>query len=186
MNPSTQDFLDAIDSILAEEALLLPNNSNIIMAAQQAASVTSKPCRVVASKTIPQGIAALMAFNSEQDIEYNKNKMEEAARQIITLEVTYAVRDSSYNDHNIKKGQILGLADSILSVAGTEINKVVEELVVKHLQPKHELITIYYGEDVSEEEARQVVEKLSQQYPDIDIELHGGEQPLYYYLISLE
>ena len=186
MNPSTEDFLEAIDNISAEEALILPNNSNIILAAQQAANVASKPCRVVSTMTIPQGIAALMAFNSEQDIDYNKSKMEEAAKQIVTLEVTFAVRDSHYEEYVIKKGQILGLANGKISVIGTKTDNVVGELIVKNLKPGHELITIYHGEDVSEDDARKVVEKLSQQYPDVDFELHFGGQPLYYYLISLE
>jgi len=186
MNPSTQDFVDAIDKILAEEVLILPNNSNVILAAEQAAKVSSKPVKVVKTRSIPQGIAALMAFNGENDLEQNALKMEEAGKQIITLEVTYAVRDAQYDGHEITKGQILGLINDKLAVVGNEVNKVVEELLASHLQDAHELMTIYYGEDISESEARSLVEGLSLEYPDMDFELHLGGQPMYYYMISLE
>lgn len=186
MNPSTQDFLDAIDKILAEEVLILPNNGNVILAAKQAAGAATKPVEVVTTKTIPQGIAALMAYNSQYDITHNKNKMEEASKQIITIEITYAVRDARYNGHNIVKDQILGLVDDELTITGSDIPTVLQEVIKQNLQPNHELMTIYYGEDVKEAEARKVVEELSSKYSALDFELHFGGQSLYYYLISLE
>lgn len=186
MNPSTQDFLEAIDKILAEEVLILPNNGNVILAAEQAAKVASKPVQIVKTRSIPQGIAALMAFNGENDLEQNALKMEEAGKQVVTVEITYAVRDAQYDGHEIIKGQILGLVNDKLTIVGNEVNKVVEDLMTAHLQKEHELMTIYYGEDISEGEARQLVENLAVKYPEVDFELHHGGQPLYYYMISLE
>jgi DAK2 domain fusion protein YloV len=164
MNPSTQEFINAIDQVMAEEVIILPNNTNIFLAAQQAAGVASKPTKVVATKTIPQGIAALMVFNAENNLEANKKKMEEACKQIITLEVTYAVRDAQYENHVIKKGQILGLGEGELIVTGTKVEDVVEQLIVHFLRPEHELITVYYGEDLQEKDAAKMVEVLSQKY----------------------
>lgn len=186
MNPSTQDFVEAIDSILAEEVLLLPNNGNVLLAAQQAAKIATKPSQVVETKTIPQGIAALMAFNPESDLEQNKSKMQEASKSVQTLEVTYAVRDSKYNGHSIEKDQILGIADGELVFTGSTPDEVVEKLISAHLKPDHELATIYFGEDIQDSAARQLVENLSEKYTRIDFELHYGGQPLYFYLISIE
>lgn len=186
MNPSTQDFIDAIDNVLAEEVIILPNNGNVLLTARQAASVAAKPCQVVETKTIPQGIAALMAFNATNDILFNKGKMQEASKTIQTLEVTYAVRDSKFNGHVIEKDQILGIAEGELVLTGSTPADVVERLIKRNLQSHYELVTIYYGEDIQEAEARKLVEKLSEKYDEIDFELHQGGQPLYYYLISLE
>jgi DAK2 domain fusion protein YloV len=121
MNPSTQDFVEAINQLMTDEVLILPNNGNVILAAQQAVKIASKPTEVVHTKTIPQGIAALMAYNPENDLLINQTKMEEASNQIITLEITYSVRDAQYDGHNIKKGQILGLGEGKLVVTGNEI-----------------------------------------------------------------
>lgn len=186
MNPSTQDFVEAIGSIMAQEVLILPNNSNVIMAAKQAASVATKPVEVVETKNIPQGIAALMSFNPEHDISHNKKKMEEASKHIVSLEVTYAVRDALYEEHNIKQGQVLGIVDNKLTQIGDEIQEVVEKLVAQKISDNHELVTIYYGDDVTEEEAKGLVENLSEKYGQLDFELHLGGQPLYYYLLSME
>lgn len=186
MNPSTQEFINAIEQVLAEEVIILPNNSNVLLAAQQAANVASKPTKVIVTKTIPQGIAALMAYNPENDLDTNKAKMEEASKQMITLEVTYAIRDAQYENHQIKKGQILGLGEGEIVSLGCKVNDVVEQLIEKFLQPEHELITVYYGEDIQLKEAEQMVEGLSRKYSQLDFELHYGGQPLYYYLISVE
>jgi len=186
MNPSTQDFIEAIDQLMTEEVLILPNNSNIILAAQQAVKVASKSTKVVATKSIPQGIAALMAFNAESDIQTNKEKMEEASKQVVTLEVTYSVRDAQYDGHSIKKGQILGIGEGKLIVTGSQVEDVVVKTLSYYLQSKYELVTVYYGEEIKEEEAEKMVEMLAQRYPRIDFELHYGGQPLYYYLISVE
>jgi len=186
MNPSTQDFVEAIDQILAEEVLILPNNGNVILAAEQAAKVASKPVKVVKTRSIPQGIAALMAFNGESDLEQNAIKMEEAGKQVVTIEVTYAVRDAQYEERSISKGQILGLVNDKLVEVGEDVNQVVAKLLEEHLQDGHELVTAYYGEDISDDEAKLLIEELAAQYPDVDFELHHGGQPLYYYMLSLE
>jgi DAK2 domain fusion protein YloV len=186
MNPSTQEFINAIEQVMTEEVIILPNNKNVFLAAEQAANVASKPTQVVATKTIPEGIAALMAFSAESDLETNKSKMEDACKQMITLEVTYAIRDAQYENHLIKKGQILGLGEGKLVLTGSKIEDVVEQLINQFLQPNHELITVYYGENIQEKDAAEMVEALSQKYTQIDFELHYGGQPLYYYLISLE
>jgi len=186
MNPSTQDFLEAIEQLMTEEVLILPNNSNVVLAAQQAVSVASKPTQVVHTKTIPQGIAALMAFNAENDLVSNKNKMEDASKQILTLEVTYSVRDAEYDGHKIAKGQILGIGEGKIINTGRQIEDVATKLIAHFLQLGYELVTVYYGEDLQEQEAEKLIEALSQKYPDVDFELHYGGQPLYYYLISIE
>ena len=186
MNPSTQEFINAIEQVLAEEVIILPNNGNVLLAAQQAAAVASKPTKVIATKTIPQGIAALMAFNPENDLETNRGKMEEACKQMITLEVTYAVRDAQYENHQIKKGQILGRGEGNLVSTGSQVEDVIMQLIEQFLLPEHELITLYYGEDVQQKEAEKIVEGLSRKYSHLDFELHYGGQPLYYYLISVE
>lgn len=186
MNPSTQDFLDAIDKVLAEEVLILPNNGNVILAAEQAVKVANKPVQVVKTRSIPQGIAALMVYNGEVDLDQNSEKMNEASQQVITIEITYAVRDAQYEGHDITKGQIMGLVNNKLVKVGNEVIQVVEELVADQLSDDFELMTIYYGEDVKEAEAKQLVEDLSEKYPEVDFELHYGGQPLYYYLLSLE
>lgn len=186
MNPSTQDFVEAIGNIMAEEVIILPNNGNVMLAAKQAATISAKPCQVIETKTIPQGIAALMAFNATNDMSFNMEKMTEASKHVQTLEVTYAVRDSQFNGHNIKKDQILGISNGKLVLTGEDPATVVEKLIVDNLKSDHELITIYYGEDIQDEEARKLVETLSEKFDNIDFELHQGGQPLYYYLISLE
>ncbi len=186
MNPSTQDFIEAIDNIMATEVLLLPNNSNIILAAQQAAKVSEKPCAVVQTKTIPQGIAALMAFNHENELDFNKEKMEEASKKIITIEITYAIRDSEYEGRRIKKDQILGMVNGKLEATGETAVQVVEDTIRRFIGTEHELVTVYYGDDVTEDEARGLLEKLSQEHADVDFELHYGGQPLYFYMISIE
>jgi DAK2 domain fusion protein YloV len=186
MNPSTQDFVEAIDNIFAEEVLILPNNGNVLLAARQAVAISGKPAQVVETRTVPQGIAALMAYNASNDMHYNREKMEEASKNVKTLEVTYAIRDSEFDGHKIEKDQILGLADDKLVVTGDTPAGVVEQLLAGQLTDVYELVTVYFGQDVGEEEARSLVEKLSAQYGEVDFELHQGGQPLYYYLISLE
>lgn len=186
MNPSTKDFVDAVNKILADEVLILPNNKNVIMASKQAAQAVTKPIQVVETRSIPQGIAALMAYNAETSLLDNKHKMEEAGKQIVTIEATYAVRDAKYDGHDIKKGEILGIVNDKLTITGSNPEKVVEDLIDANLQSSHELVTLYFGEEKTEQEAQSLVEKLSQKYEDVDFELHFGGQPLYYYLVSIE
>lgn len=186
MNPSTQDFVEAIKELHAREVIILPNNSNIIMAAQQAAKVTDRIVHIVPTKTIPQGIGALMAFNEEENGAENARNMAEAAASIITLEVTYAVRDARYDEHDIRKGQILGLVNDKLTLTAEGPEEAVLRLFESQLGPEHELATIYYGESVAEAQAQKLLEELSQLYPEVEFEVYEGGQPLYHYIISIE
>ena len=186
MNPSTQDFVDAIKGISAREIIILPNNSNIILAAEQAAKVSGKIVHVVATKTIPQGIGALLAFREEETGGENARQMMDAAQKIVTLEITYAVRDANYEEHQIKKGEILGMVDGKLKLTGPDCGDCARRLMEETIKPEHELVTIYYGQEMSEEEAEKLGEEIAGQYDWVDIEIHGGGQPLYYYLISVE
>lgn len=186
MNPSTEDILLAIEQINAKEVLILPNNKNIILAAQQACSVTNKPAKVISSKSIPQGIGALMAFNGELDLDTNYERMQEAINEIKTGEVTYAVRDAEYKNLQIKSGQIMGIIDGEITVIGEEIEQVVIDMLKDALLGDEDLVTLYYGSDIKEAQGEELVNKLASLYPDIDFELHYGGQPLYYYLISIE
>lgn len=186
MNPSTQDFVEAIKNLPAREIIILPNNSNIIMAANQAAKVTDRIVHIVPTKTIPQGIGALLAFNEEETGAENARRMEAAAQQIITIEVTYAVRDANYEDQQITKGETLGLVNGKLVLTAENPRSAVDQLIQAQLKEDHELVTIYYGEDVTKEEADALAEHLSGIYDWVDFEVHSGGQPLYFYLISIE
>ena len=186
MNPSTQDFVDAINGLPAREIIILPNNGNIILAAQQAANLSGGIVHVVPSRSIPQGIGAMLAFNETETGGENTRQMTEAGEKIVTLEVTYAVRDTVYDDREIREGQIIGMMDGKLLLVADDLQAGVLELFAQTLQPGHELVTIYYGEDASEEEAAALGEELAERYDAVDIEIHSGGQPLYYYLISLE
>lgn len=186
MNPSTEDFLKAIDTIDAETIFILPNNSNIIMASNQAKEVSKKDIVVIPTKSIPQGIASLMAFNLENTPKENEELMKEAIKTVKTGEVTYAVRDTSYNDIAIKKGNILGIGEDGIQSVGKDIHKTSLELLSNMVTEDNEMITIFYGEDVEEKEAKELSDKLEEVFPECDIELYYGGQPLYYYIFSVE
>jgi DAK2 domain fusion protein YloV len=186
MNPSTQDFVAAIKGLAAREIIILPNNSNIVLAAEQAAKVSGGIVHVVPTKTVPQGIGALLAFHEEGTGGENARRMGEAAKKMITLEITYAARDASYEEYEIKKGEILGLIDGKLALTAGEREECALALFERTLRPEHDLITIYYGQDITEAEADRLGERVAALYDWADIEIHGGGQPLYYYIISLE
>jgi len=186
MNPSTEDFVKAIDNINAETIFILPNNSNIFMAANQAKAISSKNIIVIPSKSVPQGLSALLAFDLEVTPEENKETMLEAIKIVKTGQVTYAVRDTNYNDIEIHEGDILGIADSEIKSAGQNIKEVSIELINEMITDESEMITIFYGSDVANEEAEELLELLSSKYENIDIELYYGGQPLYYYIFSIE
>jgi uncharacterized protein len=186
MNPSTQDLLNAVDSVPCDKVIVLPNNSNIFLAAQQAKELAAKQVRVVATKTIPQGIAALLAFNYQSDLDTNAEFMLDASRKVKTAEVTKAVRSVQVNGLAIAEGQIIGLLNGELTTVGEEIPAVVGELLALVRADELEIVTIYYGEDVSPEEAAQVAEYVKREYPDLEVEVLDGGQALYYYVISAE
>ncbi|WP_176759027.1 DAK2 domain-containing protein [Alkaliphilus peptidifermentans] len=186
MNPSTEDFIKALEEIEADIIYILPNNSNIIMAANQAKSISSKNIIVIPTKTVPQGIAALLAFNMELTTDENEAEMNDAIKQVITGQITYAVRDTSYNDVEISMGDILGIGNSEIKSVGKNIRDVSMELLSKLVTDDHEMITLFYGEEIKEEEANSLKSELEKLYPECDIEMYYGGQPLYYYIFSIE
>ncbi len=186
MNPSTEDFLKAIDTVNAAHILIIPNNSNIIMAANQAKALSQKSVTVIPTKTIPQGISAVLAYNPDVDPEENESQMTDAISQVRTGQVTYAVRDTEMNGLTIKKGEMIGLADKELLSAGSDIRTVTLELLQRMVSDVDEILTIYYGEEIKEETALNLEEDISRLFPDLEIEIYYGGQPLYYYILSLE
>lgn len=186
MNPSTQDFLEAIAKINAKEIYIFPNNSNIIMAANQAADISEKSVSVILSKSIPQGFAALMQLNRELDRETNLEAMSEALNNVKTGQVTFAVRDTQAGDISIKEGDIIGIGEKEIKFAGQDINEIAVKLVEDLADEDSEIISLFYGDEVSEEDANELVEAIEELKPDCDVELYQGGQPLYYYIISVE
>lgn len=186
MNPSTESILSAIEEVNAKEIIVLPNNKNIILAAQQAVALSTKKAKVVTAKTIPQGISALMALNGELDLDTNFSRMQEAITNIKTCEITYAVRDTQHGDFLIKTGQIMGIIEGNIAYVGESIEEVIINTLKQVILNHDELITLYYGEKVTGEQAENLLQKLSEAYPNVDFELHYGGQPLYYYLLSIE
>lgn len=187
MNPSTEDILNAADKINADVIYILPNNKNIILAAEQAASIVEdKKLVVIPSKTVPQGITAMINFELSRTANENTAAMKESLSTVHTGQLTYAVRDTSIDGKAIKKDDILGLGDSGLLAVGQNINTTLYEMLDTMMNEDAELISIYYGEDISEEDAGAVAEKVEEKYPDVDVELQRGGQPIYYYLISVE
>lgn len=186
MNPSVDDLMNAISQVNAECVFVLPNNGNVIFAANQAAELSSKDVRVIPTKNVAMGIAAAIAFQNDIGPDENMERMNEAAQHVKTAMVTYAIRDSEYNGIEIKQGDIIGLHNGQIEFSGTSIHDVVLDMMKQIITDEDELITVYYGADVSEEDAKAIAEEIESQYSDCDVEYHNGGQPLYYYLISVE
>ncbi len=187
MNPSTEDMLNAIDNVNAENVFILPNNSNIILAANQAQSiVTDKKVFVVPSKTIPQGITALINFDESADAEANFENMSAEMKNVKTGQVTYAVRDTSMDGKEIKQNDIMGIRDKTILSVGKDIEGTTLDMLSQLIDDDSELISVYYGEDVSDEDVKSLTAKLEEAYPDLDLEVHSGGQPIYYYIVSVE
>jgi hypothetical protein len=190
MNPSTEDFLAAIESLPNDEVILLPNNANVIMAARQAAALAQdKHVRVVLSRTIPQGISAMLTYVNERETlshEALAQAMDGAMPGVISCEVTTATRAASLNGVTVRAGQLIGLINDVLAVAGDEMVAVVRELLRKAGADKRELITLYYGRDVTQADAESLVETLRQEYGGQEFELVDGGQPLYPYIFGVE
>ncbi|MDY7076395.1 MAG: DAK2 domain-containing protein [Chloroflexota bacterium] len=186
MNPSTQDLLGAIESVPAEQVILLPNNSNVILAAEQAREHCHKPVAVVPSRSIPQGIAALLALNSQADFETNVSAMIDALEEIETGEITTATRSVTINGIEITDGQIIGLHNDELKVTGTTVEQVMQTLLQEMNADQHEIIALYYGEAVSESEANALADLVQRDWPDQEIEVVSGGQPHYHYIFSVE
>ena len=186
MNPSTEDFINAIDKINAKNIFIFPNNSNIIMAANQAKEISDKNIIVIPTKNIPQGLTALVSFNIEASVEENEEAMMNSLSLVKSGQVTYAVRDTVMNDIDVKEGNIIGIAEGKLLSAGEKLENITRELVEKLVDEDTAIVTLFYGEDVSEEDANQLRDLLEEKFEDIDVELYYGGQPLYYYLVSVE
>lgn len=186
MNPSVDDLLNAIRQVNAECVFILPNNGNVIFAANQAAELSRKDVRVIPTKNVAMGIAAAIAFQNDNEPDENLQRMNEAAEHVKTAMVTYAIRDSEYNGIEIKQGDIIGLHNGQIEFSGQSIHDVVLEMMKQIITDEDELITVYYGADVKEEDAKAIAEEIENEYEDCDVEYHNGGQPLYYYLISVE
>lgn len=187
MNPSTEDVLDAISKVNAETVFVFPNNKNIILAANQAAEIEEeKQVIVIPTKTIPQGISALISFDETATAEANQAGMEDAITAMKSGQVTYAVRDTSIDGKEIKTGDYMGIDDVGIQAVGQDITEVVKDLIGAMADEDSELLSIYYGSDVEEEKANALVEAVQAAYPDFEVEAHAGGQPIYYYILSLE
>lgn len=186
MNPSTEDFMKAIDSINAKTIFIFPNNSNIIMAANQAKELSDKNIIVIPTKNTPQGFTALVNFNADASVEENEQALMESLTMVKSGQVTFAVRDTVMNDLEVKEGNIIGIAESKLMDAGDSVDEITTSLVEKLVDEDSAIITLFYGEDVTEEDANNLRDELEEKFEDLDIELYYGGQPLYYYLISVE
>jgi hypothetical protein len=186
MNPSTQELLKAAEDIQTDQVILLPNNSNIILAAQQAQKLSEKNIRIVPTRTIPQGVSALLAFNYQADLDTNARAMERAAGEVQTVEITIATRSVQLNGVDVKKGEIIGLLNDNLVVSDSSPEQVIEKVLRQMKAEEYEIITIYHGEKVTQKEAEALATRISQDYPEQEIELVNGGQPHYLCIISAE
>ncbi len=187
MNPSASDIASAAQKINAEHIFIFPNNKNIILAAEQAKNlVENRIIHVIPTKNVPQGFAAALEFNPEASAEENKTNMIHALDNVKAGQVTHAVRTTSLNGFSIKEGDIIGLDDKKILAKSHSIEETVIKLIGRMKEDFHQVITLYYGEDVKEEDASALCEQLAQQYPDCDVDYHSGGQPVYFYMISLE
>ncbi|MFQ5886698.1 MAG: DAK2 domain-containing protein, partial [Anaerolineae bacterium] len=186
MNPSTQELLEAVETLPAKEVMILPNNENIFLAAEQAQKLSSKKVVVVPTTTIPQGVGALLVFDKEADLETNAQNMEKAIAAIQTVEVTTAVRPAKVNGIKIKKGQIIALLNGHLAASGEKIEEVVRETLEKLGADQYEIITLYHGEDTPLQAAESLADEIRRWYPEQEVECIDGGQPYYHYIISVE
>ena len=186
MNPSTQDILDAVNQVPAETVFILPNNKNIIMAAEQVADLTPKQVVVIPSKTVPQGITAMLNFNPEGSVEENTEALTESLSTVDTMQITYAARNSDFDGYDIHEGDYLALYGSALFGTSQEIKTLLKSLAQKVRDDAKEYITIYYGADVKEKDAQKAADIFADICPDADVNLLNGGQPVYYYMISAE
>ena len=187
MNPSTEDMLNAIDQVNAEHIFILPNNKNIILAANQAQTLTEdKDIIVVPSKTVPQGITAIINYMPDADAQTNLEAMIEGIGNVKTGQVTYAVRDTHIDDKEIHEGDIMGIGDSGIRAVGQSVEETTKEMLAQLVDEDTELISLYYGQDVQEESAENFAQEIEDLYPDVDVDVHSGGQPIYYYVLSVE
>ena len=187
MNPSAQDIASAVQKINASNVFVFPNNSNIILAAEQAKDlVTNRVIHVIPTKNVPQGFAAALAFNPEASVPVNKTNMTHAIDNVTSGLVTYAVRDTTMNGFRLKAGDIIGLDNKKILAQGSTIDETTIKLIEAMKTNDHEMITLYYGEGVTEEDAEALSQKVAEEFPECDVDFHYGGQPVYYYMVSLE
>ena len=187
MNPSTEDMLNAIEQVNADTVFILPNNKNIVLAANQAkALVEDKDIIVIPTKTVPQGITAVINFMPEADAAANEETMLEEIKNVKSGQVTYAVRDTRIDDKEIHEGDIMGIGDGGILAVGQEVEATTREMLVKLVDDDSELISLYYGEEVKREDAERFTEEIEELYPDVDVDAHFGGQPIYYYVLAVE
>lgn len=186
MNPSTEELLQAVESVNASKIFILPNNGNVVMTAGQVKELTKKEVVVIPTKTIPQGLSAMVAFDSSRGVPENQAAMVKTVEGVKTGEITYAVRNSKFNGVEISEMDIIGLFDGQIKAVGKKINEVAGALLKQMVDGRSEVISIYYGHDVDAKEAQDLLEKIRRDYPGREVELHAGGQPLYYYILSVE
>lgn len=187
MNPSTEDMLNAIEQVNADNIFILPNNKNIILAANQAQALEKdKNIIVIPTKTVPQGITAIINYVPDLSVEENTENMTEEIKSVHTGQVTYAVRDTTIDDKEIKQGDFMGIGDKGILSVGSSISRVALSMIDEMMTDDMELISIYYGEDISEEDAEVLRAEVEKKYDGCDIELQNGGQPIYYYIVSVE
>ena len=187
MNPSTDDILRAVESTPAETVYVLPNNKNIIMAAEQTIPLSTRKVIVIHTRTIPQGISAMLAFDPDTDVEANAIEMQKSTERIATGQVTFAARDSDFDGHQIKKGELLAMLGGKISFTDTELDKTVLKLLKQMVKRDSQFITVIYGEDVTDDQAAAIEEQIQAKYGSkAEITVINGGQPVYYYILSVE
>lgn len=187
MNPSTEDMLNAVDHVNADSIFILPNNKNIVLAANQAKDlVKDKKIIVIPTKTVPQGITAIINFMPEASAEENEAAMLEQIQHVKSGQITYAVRDTHIDDKEIHEGDIMGIGDKGILSVGSEIEETVKDMLSQLVDEDSELISLYYGEEVNEEDAEKFTQEITELYPDVDVDVHSGGQPIYYYILAVE
>ena len=187
MNPSTEDMLAAIDHVNADHIFILPNNKNIIMAANQAAELTEdKDIIVLPTKTIPQGIVALVNYIPDYTAEENKEAMLAELDSVKTGQVTYAVRDTEIDGMQIRQNDYMGIGDKAILAVGTDLKETTMKMIDAMVDEDSAIVSIYYGADETEEHAQEIGKMIEEKYPDVEVEINNGGQPIYYYVISVE
>ena len=186
MNPSADDIVKAVENVPAKNIIIFPNNKNIILAAEQAKDLSTKSLHIIPTKNIPEGISAVLSFNPEGSVEENVKAMNESYQNIKSASVTYAVRSTHIDGFDLSVGEIIGLDDKAIISKGTLVSPTTESLIDKLITDEICNVTLFYGEDVREEEALALQEKLTEKYPNCEITMIYGGQPVYYYIISME
>ena len=186
MNPSTEDILKQVETVNAETVFILPNNKNIVMAAQQCEGLADKNIVVIPTATVPQGVSAVLAFDAESGVEENTEALTEAASRVSTAQITYAARESDFDGHKIKAGEYLALLNGSLLVNTSRLNKAVDSVAKAFAEKKPDIITIYYGCDTDEATALEVQERIRKRMPSVEFTIVCGGQPVYYFTISAE